>query len=462
MKIGNLDISAFKVGVNDCSIYLGNVKLYPNEEPQPVGDCYSVIFTPISDYTSTDYDSVFSYSDLKWYMKNNLNQYEEYGIYETASTLSELTYYDGKLVIVDGYEYQYSNGSWINKGEATAGTFVPLSLDSEDNLEVQKIRIDLNPVIGGEVTKSVAASFSMSPGGFFIDNGYQVNIDSSDSRINCFGQAEIGHGTPEIKITALTEVDTNVYEFDFGSTVYFRPMDSSDSENNMEKVLASEGEADVPLEYATKDKPLAEIFNTVADMEAVGCPTVGVGQYGIVGNNAYQYGSNNQWIIDNTTKLIATYSNEKGLVVDCNTSNILTSVEIQPLYLTASAMTNAVIGGCVTSIDGYAFYGCSSLTSVTIGNSVTSIGDDAFLNCSGLTSINIPNSVTSIGILAFYGCSGLTSITVEATTPPTLGGNAFSNTNNCPIYVPAASVDTYKAASGWSTYENIILPIPTT
>ena len=33
MKIGNLDISSFKVGAADCSIYLGNVKLYPAEEP---------------------------------------------------------------------------------------------------------------------------------------------------------------------------------------------------------------------------------------------------------------------------------------------------------------------------------------------------------------------------------------------------------------------------------------------
>lgn len=33
MKIGNLDITAFKVGGNDCSIYLGDVKLYPTAEP---------------------------------------------------------------------------------------------------------------------------------------------------------------------------------------------------------------------------------------------------------------------------------------------------------------------------------------------------------------------------------------------------------------------------------------------
>ncbi len=36
MKIGNLDISSFKVGGADCSIYLGDAKLYPSEEPTPV------------------------------------------------------------------------------------------------------------------------------------------------------------------------------------------------------------------------------------------------------------------------------------------------------------------------------------------------------------------------------------------------------------------------------------------
>ena len=66
----------------------------------------------------------------------------------------------------------------------------------------------------------------------------------------------------------------------------------------------------------------------------------------------------------------------------------------------------------MTSIGGYAFYGCSGLTSVTIPNGVTSIENYAFQNCSGLTSITIPSSVTSIGWNAFYGCSGLTSVTI--------------------------------------------------
>lgn len=38
MKIGNLDISAFKVGTSDCAIYLGTIKLYPSDEPTPTFD----------------------------------------------------------------------------------------------------------------------------------------------------------------------------------------------------------------------------------------------------------------------------------------------------------------------------------------------------------------------------------------------------------------------------------------
>lgn len=35
IKIGNLDISSFKVGGADCSIYLGDTKLYPQTSPTP-------------------------------------------------------------------------------------------------------------------------------------------------------------------------------------------------------------------------------------------------------------------------------------------------------------------------------------------------------------------------------------------------------------------------------------------
>ena len=53
-------------------------------------------------------------------------------------------------------------------------------------------------------------------------------------------------------------------------------------------------------------------------------------------------------------------------------------------------LTSLTIPNSVTSIESFAFYGCSSLTSLTMGNSVASIGDYAFRYCSALSSVEAP------------------------------------------------------------------------
>lgn len=123
-----------------------------------------------------------------------------------------------------------------------------------------------------------------------------------------------------------------------------------------------------------------------------------------------------------------------------------------------TSLLSVTIGSGVTSIGLGVFDGCTSLTSVTIPDSVTYIGNYAFSNCRSLSSITIPDSVTTIDEYAFFYCSGLTSVTVNATTPPSLGDYAFDSTNDCPIYVPAASVSAYQ--SDWSTYASRIQAIP--
>lgn len=111
------------------------------------------------------------------------------------------------------------------------------------------------------------------------------------------------------------------------------------------------------------------------------------------------------------------------------------------------------------TLEGNQFNG-SKITSLTIGNNPTKIGNAMFRGCNKLTSIVIPSNISSIEDSAFNGCSGLTSITVDSVTPPTLGGTyVFDDTNNCPIYVPDASVSEYKTASKWSEYSSRIKPI---
>ena len=57
--------------------------------------CFAVV-EDISQYTDTEFEDVFNKADGKWYKLNNLNQYEEYGVYGSGRTI---TTYEGKLTI---------------------------------------------------------------------------------------------------------------------------------------------------------------------------------------------------------------------------------------------------------------------------------------------------------------------------------------------------------------------------
>ena len=122
------------------------------------------------------------------------------------------------------------------------------------------------------------------------------------------------------------------------------------------------------------------------------------------------------------------------------------------------SLTSITIPNSVTSIGEEAFIYCSSLISVTIGNNVTSIGSSAFYDCSSLTSITIPNSVTSIGSCAFSGCFSLTTVICKAIGVPELGLGVFEymNLSESTLYVPAQSLENYKAAEQWKEFGTIL------
>ena len=96
----------------------------------------------------------------------------------------------------------------------------------------------------------------------------------------------------------------------------------------------------------------------------------------------------------NVDKSNQEYSSEDGILFDKGKTKLIT-------YPAGKKEKEYNIPSGVTSIGGWAFYGCTSLTRIEIPSSITSIGGWAFSGCTSLTSIEIPSSVTSIGGYAF-------------------------------------------------------------
>jgi hypothetical protein len=124
----------------------------------------------------------------------------------------------------------------------------------------------------------------------------------------------------------------------------------------------------------------------------------------------------------------------------------------------------------LTSIGDGAFYGCDRLVAIETdsANRVYASKEGVLFNRAFTELIAypagkkgatyaVPATITKIGDAAFYGCGRLSSISLFAQKPPELGGSVFPSEAH--IYVPPASVNTYKSAPGWKDYRDRILPL---
>lgn len=132
----------------------------------------------IATYTRRDFKSVFDTTSNKWYMLNNLNNYEEYGIYGDSFD----TYYTGKLVIVNDHEYEWNGTEWVDLGEFVEKA-VSIYRDSSHTGNIKFPQYIRNISSFSAIFKS-----TQSGGGVFL--GSNGSSDSNDWRM-FFYQGEI-------------------------------------------------------------------------------------------------------------------------------------------------------------------------------------------------------------------------------------------------------------------------------
>lgn len=87
---------------------------------------------------------------------------------------------------------------------------------------------------------------------------------------------------------------------------------------------------------------------------------------------------------------------------------------------------------------------------------ISEITERMFCDMKKVSTIELPTSLTSIDNYAFAGCSGLQRIIPKSTNAPIVTASSFEEmpVENITLYVPASSVDTYKS-NGWNVFRKI-------
>lgn len=114
------------------------------------------------------------------------------------------------------------------------------------------------------------------------------------------------------------------------------------------------------------------------------------------------------------------------------------------------------IGEGVTSVNAYAFAGCSNLERVILPESLKEIPDGMFEDCENLKHINLPQELQNIGSVAF-SCTGLKEINLPKSLKM-IGYGAFSYCNNLVSVIVPDSVNTlYNTFISCGSLQTVVL-----
>ena len=88
---------------------------------------------------------------------------------------------------------------------------------------------------------------------------------------------------------------------------------------------------------------------------------------------------------------------------------------------------------------------------------VTALGLKAFELSSAMTQLTLPGTITSVDDEVLNRCTSLTEVYCYAEEVPAATERAFqgASVSQAVLYVPAASVEAYRAASPWNTFADI-------
>lgn len=429
IKYDNSNISEWYYGSdNIVKVYRNNAicyyKVASNIPPTPPTPTVSyAVVDDISQYTATTYIDVYDMATDSWYKKNNLNQYEEYGVYADST----VTYYQGKLAIVDGYEYKYSGSSWVSVGEVSGGsTSYPIN-DS-----------NLDDYVGMELSTKfkIPVADVEALGGWF--DLRIMTSDGGELNINTYEYYYIGNDWEDGTVTN----DGTYYNYSLPTTesITIQRIDYWYSET-IHIIVSS---LVYPVYYVDTPQPdFFVIYDTVSDMEDE--TDIYVGKYGKVGNTIYKYDETSGWTVT-----------ADKLMTGTTVSNIRSSQLYFDSY-NSNAQKYYVNGSQTDGVYNWVFHNENPFSAISFNTNVTDAGlvsfdfltldtsqyttvtgNIVYGSMSSIKEVNIPPSVTAItnSCIGVFGSNCPLRINMLMTSDLTNCYAYWDGGNDKQIYIP--------------------------
>ena len=436
IKYNNSNINGWNYGDdNIVKVYRNGAVVYykvVNSGSTPTYQvCYAVV-DDISQYSDREFEDVYNKADSKWYKLNNLNQYEEYGVYGDSIATS------GTSKLPQGYtevEYIRNNNynAYINTSaiifDNTANTYTittKLSSEFHSNLGCATIiscESIYSPYYGLGYRYYCASNVDQMQ--FFGgDANYSSStVDNGDgTRTITFQSTGNTSWTTDVPLSYFCSFDnaayTNAYRF-ADATIYSATV-VKNGVTIRDFVPAKRNSDSV---YGLYDL-INDVFytspngNNFSGGSAV-TPTAATyyqGKLAIVDGYEYKY-SGNSWVnvgavsrtIPDNYVIPFEDATVKSICVNNWGGNVVTG---ELTYGEAKAITSI----------GTIFANNTSITKfneLAYFKGLTTLNEGNFAGCTNLTDIVIPSNVTSIGRLQssgsniiFRGCSNLSGLTL--------------------------------------------------
>ena len=219
----------------------------------------------------------------------------------------------------------------------------------------------------------------------------------------------------------------------------------------------------LPVRYSYAQAPRVESAYRVPQIEGNNITFPEEGTYMLV---AIQDG-NNEYAAATDTLDVCAISDDEGLMyIDgiyykyIDDGSALKVVRGYKPYRGKVEIPATVNGLPVTEVDGQAMYACYYLNEVVIGDNVAICGHEAFGASRNLQKVTLPANQAELRLQYIFNCDdGIKEIHCRSSVPYLADEslfNGFVNYDNCILYVPVGTKQSYANAEVWKCFTHIV------